>query len=355
MCELRSVKERQVRIDGAESATYSLTAAALLCGGGFGANRWFGHDMLIRNFIFWLSSKRGVTNAIARRGMKYGFARRFVAGETLAEALTASDELCRAGRHVSLNHLGENVTTEAAAREVCASYLEMTEQMHAKNLAGNISIKLTQLGLDLSKELCGALTLSIAKRAAELGRTIEMDMEGSVYTDATLDIFESTQRETGNCGLAIQAYLHRTEKDIQRLALLRPKIRLVKGAYREPANIAVQGKPAVDANYRKLTTLLLEGAKRGLYFPAIASHDPFMVAHAQSEAARLGLPKDKYELQMIYGIRRDLQQQARDAGNILQVYVPFGTDWCPYFMRRLSERPANCWFVLRSLVAESSS
>src|SRR6202012_4024271 len=131
--------------------------------------------MLIRNFIFWLSSKRGVTNAIARRGMKYGFARRFVAGETLAEALTASDELCRAGRHVSLNHLGENVTTEAAAREVCASYVEMTEQMNAKNLAGNISLKLTQLGRDLSKELCGELTLSIAKRAAELGRTIEMD------------------------------------------------------------------------------------------------------------------------------------------------------------------------------------
>jgi proline dehydrogenase len=311
--------------------------------------------MLIRDFIFWLSSKRGVTDAIARRGMKNGFARRFVAGETLAEALTASDELCRAGRHVSLNHLGENVSTEAAAREVCASYLEMTEQMHAKNLDGNISIKLTQLGLDLSKDLCAALTLSIAKRAAELGRTIEMDMEGSVYTDATLDIFESVQRETGNCGLAIQAYMHRTEKDIQRLAPLRPKIRLVKGAYREPANIAVQGKPAVDANYRKLTTMLLEGAMRGTYFPAIASHDPTMVAHAQSEAARLGLPKDKYELQMIYGIRRDLQQQARDAGNILQVYVPFGTDWCPYFMRRLSERPANCWFVLRSLVAESSS
>jgi proline dehydrogenase len=311
--------------------------------------------MLIRNFIFWLSSKRGVTDAIARRGMKNGFARRFVAGETLGEALTASDELCRAGRHVSLNHLGENVNTEAAAREVCASYLEMTEQMHAKNLPGNISIKLTQLGLDLSKELCAALTLSIAKRAAELGRTIEMDMEGSVYTDATLDIFEMAQRASGNCGLAIQAYMHRTEKDIQRLAPLQPKIRLVKGAYREPANIAVQGKPAVDANYRKLTTMLLEGATRGTYFPAIASHDPTMVSHAQSEAARLGLPKDKYELQMIYGIRRDLQQQVRDAGNILQVYVPFGTDWCPYFMRRLSERPANCWFVLRSLVAESSS
>jgi proline dehydrogenase len=311
--------------------------------------------MLIRDFIFWLSSKRSVTNAIARRGMKYGFARRFVAGETLSEALTASDELCRNGRHVSLNHLGENVTTEAAAREVCAGYIDMVEQLHARKLTGNISIKLTQLGLDLGKDFCASLTLSIAKRAAELGRTIEMDMEGSAYTDVTLDIFESVQRETANCCLAIQAYLHRSEKDLQRLAPLKPKIRLVKGAYREPANIAVHGRPAVDANYRKLTTLLLERAARGSYFPAFASHDPFMAAHAQSEAARLGVPKDKYEFQMIYGIRRDLQQQVYDAGNILQVYVPFGTDWCPYFMRRLSERPANCWFVLRSLIAESSS
>ena len=309
--------------------------------------------MLVRNFIFWLSTKRSVTNSIARRGMKHGFARRFVAGETLAEALTASDELCRQGRNVSLNHLGENVTTEAAAREVCASYIQMIEEMHAKNLAGNISIKLTQLGLDLSKELCTSLAGSIARRARELGRSIEMDMEGSVYTDETLDIFAAVQRESGNTGLAIQAYLHRTENDLQRLAALKPKIRLVKGAYREPKKIAVQGKTAVDASYKRITTLLLEGAAHGMFLPAIATHDPFMVAHAQAEVARLKLAKDRYEFQMIYGIRRDLQQEVHAAGHTLQVYVPFGTDWCPYFMRRLSERPANCWFVLRSLVAES--
>jgi proline dehydrogenase len=309
--------------------------------------------MLIRNFIFWLSTKRSVTNSIARRGMKYGFARRFVAGETLGEALTASEELCRQGRTVSLNHLGENVSSEAAAQEVCAGYIHMVEELHARNLGGNISIKLTQLGLDLGKDFCAPLAGSIARRAAELGRTIEMDMEGSTYTDRTLDIFESVQRESGNACLAVQAYLHRTEKDLQRLAPVKPKIRLVKGAYREPKNLAYQGKSAVDASYKRLATQLFEGAVRGSFFPAIASHDPMMVAHAQAEAARLKLPKDKYEFQMIYGIRRDLQQQVHAAGNILQVYVPFGTDWCPYFMRRLSERPANCWFVLRSLVAES--
>jgi proline dehydrogenase len=311
--------------------------------------------MLVRNFIFWLSTKRSVTNPIARRGMRYGFARRFVAGETLAEALTASQELCAQGRTVSLNHLGENVSTESAARGVCGSYIQMTEEMHARQLSGNISIKLTQLGLDFDKDLCRDLARSIARRAAKLGRTIEIDMEGSVYTDATLNIFESVQRECGNAGVAIQAYLRRTENDLRRLAPLKPKIRLVKGAYREPRAIAFQGKPQVDASYKRLITQLMEGAALGSFLPAIASHDPMMVDHAEREVVRLKLPREKYEFQMIYGIRRDLQQQVHAAGHTLQVYVPFGTDWCPYFMRRLSERPANCWFVLRSLLAESSS
>jgi proline dehydrogenase len=311
--------------------------------------------VLVRNFIFWLSTKRSVTNSIARRGMQYGFARRFVAGETLEEAMIANRELCAQGRRISLNHLGENVATEAAAREACAGYIRMLEEIRAKNLAGNISIKLTQLGLDMSRDLCCFLAREIAARAAALGLTIEMDMEGSAYTNSTLDIFERVQRECGNVGLAVQAYLYRTENDLRRLAPLKPKIRLVKGAYREPKNIAMQAKSAVDASYKRLTTLLLEGAVQGNFFPAIASHDPFMVAHAQAEIARLNLPPDRYEFQMIYGIRRDLQQEVHAAGHTLQVYVPFGTDWCPYFMRRLSERPANCWFVLRSLIAESGT
>lgn len=310
--------------------------------------------MLVRNFIFWLSTKRGITDRIARGGMRHGFARRFVAGETLAEAITASQELCGQGRHVSLNHLGENVSTSAAAQEAREGYIQMIEEMHARNLSGNISIKLTQLGLDLGTDLCRDLARSIAKRAAELKRTIEMDMEGSAYTDVTLDIFENVQREYANAGLAVQAYLYRTEKDLQRLAPLKPKIRLVKGAYREPKPIAFQDKADVDRNYQRLTTVLLEGAREGKFFPAIASHDSAMIAHAQSEASRLGLAKKSFEFQMIYGIRRDLQEQVHSAGYTLQVYVPFGTDWCPYFMRRLSERPANCWFVLRSLLAEST-
>ncbi len=311
--------------------------------------------MLVRNFIFWLSTKRGLTDRIARRGMKHGFARRFVAGETLEEALTASRELGRQGRRVSLNHLGENVSTAEAARAARDSYVRMIRELNASGLAGNISIKLTQLGLDLDRSLCASLAGEIAAAAASLNRTIEMDMEGSAYTDWTLDIFEQIQEQHGNVGLAIQAYLYRSEKDIRRLAPLRPKIRLVKGAYREPKRIAIQKKSDVDASYTKLATLLLEGAVNGIYLPAIATHDPAMLSHAQQEIRRLKLRREQYEFQMIYGIRRDLHQQIYDAGNALQVYVPFGTDWCPYFMRRLSERPANCWFVVRSLLAERSA
>jgi proline dehydrogenase len=311
--------------------------------------------LLIRNFIFWLAKKKRVTDWIARQGMQRGFARRFVAGESLEESLAVCQQLNASGRPTSLNHLGENVTTEAAARQVCDGYLRMIEELHAKHIRGNISIKLTQLGLDLNRDLCRAMTREIAARAAALQRTIEMDMESTAYTDVTLDIFEGVQRELGNCGLAVQAYLHRSEKDLQRLAALKPKIRLVKGAYREPKEHAVQTKPEVDANFKKLSTLLLEGATQGSFFAAFGTHDPAMVAHAQAEAARLKLAKGSYEFQMLYGIRRDLQDQVFAAGDTLQVYVPFGADWCPYFMRRLSERPANWWFVVRSLWAESGA
>ncbi len=305
--------------------------------------------MLIRDFIFWLSTKKRVTDAIARRGMRYGFAQRFIAGETLAEALAVSAELGRAGRRVSLNHLGENIRTAEEAQRARESYIEMVRELEAKNLDGNVSIKLTQLGLDLDRSLCERLTADIAAAAGRLGRTIEIDMEGSAYTELTLDIFEAVRRRFANVGLAIQAYLYRSEKDLERLAPLGPKIRLVKGAYREPPSIAFQRKSEVDANYRRLLDRLLEGS----FFPAIATHDPAMLDYARQRLREHGLARDRYEFQMIYGVRRDLQQQLRDQGHPLRVYVPFGTEWCPYFMRRLSERPANCWFVLRSLAAES--
>lgn len=305
--------------------------------------------MLMRNFIFWLSGKKSITGPIARRGMKHGFARRFIAGETLAEALIPSRELNRVGRHISLNHLGENVHTREEAEASRTSYIEMVNELHRQGLDGNVSIKITQLGLDFDRDLCVRLTEEIVSTAKSLGLTIEMDMEGSAYTDVTLDIFESTRRKYDNVALAIQAYLYRTTGDLERLAPLAPKIRLVKGAYREPATIALQNKADVDANYCKLIDQLLAGS----FQVAVATHDPRMLHHAKQQIRERGVGKERYEFQMIYGIRRDLQQEVVSEGHPLRIYVPFGTDWCPYFMRRLSERPANCWFVLRSLAAES--
>lgn len=303
---------------------------------------------LARDFIFWLSQKKKITDAIARRGMRHGFARRFVAGETLEEALAASAGLCKAGRRVSLNHLGENVTTREEAEGVKRSYVEEVRALHTAGLDGNISIKLTQLGLDLDRSLCERLTMEIAAAAAGLGRSIEMDMEGTPCTDVTLDIFEAVRRRYDDVCLAIQAYLFRSEKDIERLAPLRPKLRLVKGAYREPPEHAMQRKSGVDAAYRRLLEKLLDGR----FFPAIATHDPTMQAYAKALIRDRKIPKDRYEFQMIYGVRRDLQEQVVREGHALRVYVPFGTEWCPYFMRRLAERPANAWFVVRSLVVE---
>jgi len=305
--------------------------------------------MIIRNFIFWLSTKKKITDAIARRGLKHGFAKRFIAGETLAEAITQSRGLNSEGRSISLNHLGENVTTEEAARHVKDGYIEMLRELEQGKIEGNISVKLTQLGLDISRDFCQQLTEEIASAAHGMGRTIEIDMEASAYTDATLAIFEAVRRKSPSAGLAIQAYLYRTEKDLERLAPLEPKIRLVKGAYREPAKLAFQKKSDVDANYRKLLDKLLSGP----YKPAIATHDEQMLDYAREGLRKRGSGKNGYEFQMIYGIRRDLQQQLTTEGHPLRIYVPYGTEWCPYFMRRLSERPANCWFVLRNLVAES--
>lgn len=308
--------------------------------------------MLIRNFIFWLSNKKAVTQAIAERGMRYGFARRFISGETLAESLIMCRELNRVGRRISLNHLGENVASVEEASRVKSGYVEMVCELDKQGVDGNVSIKLTQLGLDLNpggRELCARLTAEIAAAAGGMGRSIEMDMEGSAYTDATLDIFEATRRRYANVGLAIQAYLYRSEKDLERLAALKPKIRLVKGAYREPAKIAIQNKADVDKNYCRLLDVLLGDG----FYAAIATHDPPMLAHARRRIEERGLTHDQYEFQMIYGVRRDLQQRLCADGHPLRIYVPFGTEWCPYFMRRLSERPANCWFVLRSLMAES--
>ncbi len=293
--------------------------------------------------------------------MKYGFARRFVPGETQEEAIAAAAELGRAGRRVTLNELGENVTTFEEARRAADSYIAILRALDRAGVDGGISVKLTHLGLDLDFNRCRSLTLEVAAEATTLHRTLELDMEGSAYTDRTIEIFESAQRQYGGVGLALQAYLRRTEHDLERLAVLNPKIRLVKGAYDEPPTLAFQKKSEVDANYRKLLDLLLRPATTGTpgmpavnspFTAAIATHDPALLDDARSKIKQHAVPPSQYEFQMLFGIRRDLQEQLHAAGYPLRVYVPFGSAWCPYFMRRLAERPANIWFLVRSLAAE---
>jgi proline dehydrogenase len=300
-----------------------------------------------------------VTNSIGRLGTKYGFARRFVAGETLDQALQAIAPFSRAGQPVILNHLGENIATPDEARKSRDSYVQILRSLHDAGIEGNIAVKLTQVGLDFDPQLCLSLTRAIAAAAGATRNIIEIDMEGSACTEATLRILEQVQEEQGNAGVAVQAYLFRSEADLGRLWPLKPKIRLVKGAYREPASIAFQKKSEIDANYRKLLDLILDqlhlpnsqGNSGGARL-AIATHDPALIDYACSKIRRLNLPPNQYEFQMLLGIRRDLQQKVVSRGHPLRVYVPFGEAWVPYFMRRLSERPANFYFVMRSLIAE---
>lgn len=303
-----------------------------------------------------------MTRWIGRQGTRHGFARRFIAGEALDEALQAIAPFSRAGRPIILNHLGENVATPGEAQRSRDSYVKILRSLHEAGIDGNIAVKLTQLGLDFDRSMCLSLTHEIAAAASALHKSIEIDMEGSAYTDATLKIFKEVQAEHGNAGVAIQAYLRRSQADLEKLAPSKPplkaKVRLVKGAYREPASIAFQKKSQVDANYRKLLDqmfgqLLLPNSGCGSV--AIATHDPALVDYASARIQRLSLPANQYEFQMLLGIRRDLQQKVVSQGHPLRVYVPFGEAWVPYFMRRLSERPANLGFVLRSLLAETKT
>lgn len=302
----------------------------------------------VRDLVYWVLSKPAVGRTLGRAGMRAGFARRFVAGETIEEALAASRSLDAGNPRVILNHLGENVGSEEQARAAAESYVEMLRQIGASAIDAHIALKLTHLGLDLDRDLATELTANIAGRARELGLRVEIDMEGSAYTSATLGVFEAVRRKCENVGLAIQCYLRRSEADLKRLAPLEPTIRLVKGAYREPPEIAFPTKEEVDASFRRLLDQLLDGP----FFPAIGTHDPQLVEYGERRIRDRKLAPDRYEFQMLFGVRRDLQAKLRGEGHPVRIYVPFGTEWFPYFMRRLVERPANTMFVLRSLVAE---
>jgi len=271
-------------------------------------------------------------------------ARRFVAGEGLDEALAASRVCNDHGMMVSLDYLGENVNSTADAQHSRDAYLEVFEKIAAQKLSANVSCKLTALGLDLSTEFCEGLVMSIVERAAAADNFLRVDMEGSEYTQRTIELVKRVRSQSPAIGTVIQAYLYRSEKDIQELLAYGCRIRLCKGAYKEAPEVAFEKKADVDGNYVRLTKLLLPSG----FYHGIATHDPRMIAATIRCAVEHRISKEDFEFQMLYGVRTDLQRRLVRDGYRLRVYIPYGNDWFPYFMRRLAERPANVGFFIRN-------
>jgi proline dehydrogenase len=280
------------------------------------------------------------TSPLARR-----LSTRFVAGETLEQALAVCRALNSEGITVTLDHLGESVTSLAEAAQARDVYLRVQNAIRDSAIQGNVSLKLTQFGLDLSESECRANVAQVVQRAAELNSFVRVDMESSEYTDRTLDVVHDLYARFGAVGVVIQAYLLRSKSDIEKLNAAGIRVRLCKGAYLEPATVAFAHKKDVDSNYLELMQLLLDA---GVY-PALATHDEKMIEAIKAYAASRGIGSDRFEFQMLYGIRRDLQQKLIAQGYRLRLYVPFGAAWYPYYMRRLAERPANVFFILRNL------
>jgi proline dehydrogenase len=278
-----------------------------------------------------------------------GFARRFIAGETVDEAVAAVQPLRSQGLLLTLDYLGESVSSAAAASAAAADYVSIIGAIVASGIERNISLKLTQLGLDVDRATAVDNMRRILEPADANGFFVRIDMENSPYTDATIGILDTLwQQGHHNIGTVIQSYLRRSEGDIRRLNAMGSRVRLVKGAYKEPKEVAYQKKSEVDSAFVDLMKLLLD---EGTY-PAIATHDPDMIEATKAYARSKGYTNDRFEFQMLYGIRRDLQTALVKEGYRVRVYVPFGKQWYPYFMRRLGERPANVAFVVKGILSD---
>ena len=302
--------------------------------------------------MFYALSRSATLKRLASRyGMAgaEGFARRFIAGETIEEAIDASRRLQASGLLLTLDYLGESVRSADEAAAATREYVRLIQVIVASGIERNISLKLTQLGVDVDRATCVDNLRRILDPAQRHGFYVRIDMENSPYTEVTLEVFETMwQQEYRNVGVALQSGLYRTEHDVRRMNELGARVRLVKGAYKEPATVAHQQKADVDAAFVRLMRLLLD---EGTY-PAIATHDERMIRETQAYAVEKGIAKERYEFQMLYGIRRDLQTSLCAAGHPMRIYVPFGREWFPYFMRRLGERPANVGFVIRGILGE---
>ncbi len=307
---------------------------------------------MLRSFFLYLSSSARSRSVLMSLPLATRMARRFVAGETLDDAVNTVQKLNAQGMLVSLDHLGENVHSEADATRSTQAYLDLLDCIAERGLKSNVSLKLTALGLDIGEEICVNNMRLILQRAQEKGNFVRIDMEGTPYTERTLRVYRTLRDEYGfkNVGVVIQAYLYRSENDVRELASEGANIRLCKGAYNEPPTLAFPQKAQVDANYIRLMQIYLdEPSHNAGAYVGVATHDENMITATKEYVAAHNIGKDQFEFQMLYGIRPQAQQQLVAEGYKMRIYVPYGKQWYPYFMRRLAERPANVWFLLKNL------
>lgn len=302
----------------------------------------------LRAFFLWLSNRRWVARVALGTPFLRRMPLRFVAGTTLGQAVAAVRRLNAHGESATLDILGESVADRASADRAASAYVETMERIGAEELDANVSIKLSQMGLDLGVDECLAVMAPIVDAGTRLGIFVRIDMESSEYTDRTLEVVSRLRANGNDVGPVIQSYLHRSPADVERLAAERVRTRICKGAYSEPPEVAHQEREAVDDAFVALCQRLLEADA----YPGVATHDPEIILRVGRFARRNGIGKDRFEFQMLYGVRRDLQASLAAEGYRMRIYVPFGQEWYPYFMRRLGERPANVAFVLRSIFRE---
>ena len=305
---------------------------------------------MLRAAFLWLSDQPRIFGFVRTNRLARKLASRFVAGETVGEAINTLAELNHGKLSASLDLLGESVLHAEEARRACATYLELLDRIRDAKANANVSVKLTQMGLDVDETLCIENMRAIIGRAQQYGSFVRIDMEQSSYTEKTLQLFTDVfYPEFGNAvGVVLQSYLRRTASDVDAMIALGARVRLCKGAYKEPESLAFPDKKDVDDNFITCMERLLE---RG-HYPGIATHDEKIIAHAQKFTKNYSIPSDRFEFQMLYGIRRDLQDGLLRDGYRVRIYVPYGTEWYPYLMRRLAERPANLLFIVRSLIRE---
>jgi proline dehydrogenase len=306
---------------------------------------------MLRRALLYLSNQPRVFRFIRHNGLARRFASRFVAGETLETAMEAVTSLNDKGIAASLDLLGESVHNEKEARAAGLEYIRIIDEINRRGLKANVSVKLTAMGLDVAEELCVEIMQDILEKARQTGNFVRLDMESSEYTERTLRIFEDRLYPSfsEHVGIVLQSYLYRTQADVARAIELHARVRLCKGAYNEPESVAFPNKTDVDGNYVKAMHELMSKAN----YPGLATHDEEIIRQAVAYARENSIPAERFEFQMLYGVRRDLQERLVREGWNMRVYVPFGTQWYPYLMRRLAERPANIAFLAGNVARET--